>query len=143
MYYIYAALCWFYFKVFQRRQDGSMNFIRNWLEYKVGFGNLSGEFWLGNEALRLLTNVDDGSIWEVIVEPTDVNGLQTTLTASPFRITEDKYTISIGSPWVINGRLSETVLNRPNAMRSDLSTLNEERRNANLVCFHNIHETAD
>ena len=120
-----------------------MNFIRNWLEYKVGFGNLSGEFWLGNEALRLLTNVDDGSIWEVIVEPTDVNGLQTTLTASPFRITEDKYTISIGSPWVINGRLSETVLNRPNAMRSDLSTLNEERRNANLVCFHNIHETTD
>ena len=41
--------------MFQNRVDGSEDFYRNWQEYKFGFGNLNGEFWLGNDNLYILT----------------------------------------------------------------------------------------
>ncbi|XP_071111451.1 microfibril-associated glycoprotein 4-like [Haliotis cracherodii] len=41
--------------VIQRRLDGSQNFYRTWNEYKDGFGDLDGEYWLGNE-----------NIWRII-----------------------------------------------------------------------------
>ncbi|KAI8488230.1 Fibrinogen- domains (FReDs) [Branchiostoma belcheri] len=42
--------------VIQRRMDGSVPFSRTWVEYKRGFGNKNGEYWLGNENIHLLTN---------------------------------------------------------------------------------------
>ncbi|XP_020840912.1 angiopoietin-2 isoform X2 [Phascolarctos cinereus] len=42
--------------VIQRREDGSTDFQRTWKEYKMGFGDPAGEYWLGNELVSQLTN---------------------------------------------------------------------------------------
>ncbi|KAK2140942.1 hypothetical protein LSH36_1200g00008 [Paralvinella palmiformis] len=41
-----------------RRFDGSVNFTREWEDYKNGFGNLTEEFWIGNEIMHKITTED-------------------------------------------------------------------------------------
>ena len=41
--------------VVQRRQGGKTSFNRNWTEYEKGFGDMTGEFWLGLEKIRRIT----------------------------------------------------------------------------------------
>lgn len=42
--------------VVQRRFSGELDFNRTWEEYKQGFGDLSSEFWLGNECIWSVVN---------------------------------------------------------------------------------------
>ena len=42
--------------VLLKRQDGSVDFYRNWADYENGFGNLEGEHWLGLDNMYLLTH---------------------------------------------------------------------------------------
>ncbi|XP_032905099.1 tenascin isoform X15 [Amblyraja radiata] len=42
--------------VFQRRESGQVDFFRNWKNYTAGFGNPSGELWLGLENLHKITS---------------------------------------------------------------------------------------
>ncbi|XP_055765016.1 fibrinogen gamma chain-like [Salvelinus fontinalis] len=47
------------FTVLQRRRNGNVDFNKDWIQYKEGFGYLSPddttEFWLGNEKMHLLS----------------------------------------------------------------------------------------
>ncbi|XP_042365213.1 tenascin isoform X1 [Plectropomus leopardus] len=42
--------------VFLRRQNGKLEFFRNWKNYTAGFGNVNDEFWLGLSNLHKITN---------------------------------------------------------------------------------------
>ena len=42
--------------VIQRRHDGEVDFYRDWVAYRNGFGTLETEFWLGNEKIHAITS---------------------------------------------------------------------------------------
>ncbi|XP_063427384.1 fibrinogen-like protein A isoform X1 [Mytilus trossulus] len=42
--------------VIQKRFNGAVEFHRNWKDYENGFGDLHGEFWLGNKNIAQLTS---------------------------------------------------------------------------------------
>ncbi|XP_022091794.1 ficolin-2-like [Acanthaster planci] len=80
--------------VFQRRQDGSVDFNRNWAKYQIGFGDLCGEFWLGNEALRILT---ESGQWQMRVNLGDWEGRTAWAEYGKFSTSGQKYTLHVGS----------------------------------------------
>uniref|UniRef100_W8CDY8 Ficolin-1 n=2 Tax=Ceratitis capitata TaxID=7213 RepID=W8CDY8_CERCA len=41
--------------IIQRRQDGKIDFLRKWAEYKEGFGKIDGEYWFGMDRLHAMT----------------------------------------------------------------------------------------
>ena len=47
--------------VFQRRIDASVDFYRGWNDYKTGFGDPNGNFWLGLERLHRLASPGKGA----------------------------------------------------------------------------------
>ena len=69
--------------VVQRRQDGSVDFNKNWVEYEDGFGSLIGEFWYGLRPLHCLTNQGQ---WEMRIDFTLTNGTKSYLSYSSFKV---------------------------------------------------------
>ena len=70
--------------VFQRRIDGSVDFYLNWTDYVHGFGNTSGEYWLGLSKLHRLSN---GSVsTQLRVDMRDKNGSSAYASYSTFYI---------------------------------------------------------
>ncbi|XP_049292469.1 fibrinogen C domain-containing protein 1-like [Anopheles funestus] len=59
--------------IFQQRYDGTVDFYRNWTEYRAGFGDIGGEFWLGLDKLyRILSS---GPRYELLIELEDFQGV--------------------------------------------------------------------
>eukprot|EP00117_Sycon_ciliatum_P010349 scpid80395/ scgid12279/ Ryncolin-4 len=60
--------------VVQRRSNGQVHFHnRTWQEYKHGFGSVTGEFWIGNHNLHLITNSRPGSFFEMRIDAVHVD----------------------------------------------------------------------
>uniref|UniRef100_A0A6P7GF50 Angiopoietin-1-like isoform X2 n=1 Tax=Diabrotica virgifera virgifera TaxID=50390 RepID=A0A6P7GF50_DIAVI len=54
----------------QKRFDGSQDFYLPWRDYKFGFGDLAGEFWLGLENIYHMTAFDRN---ELLIELTETD----------------------------------------------------------------------
>ena len=81
--------------VFQKRVDGTVDFYLNWSDYKQGFGNLSGEFWLGLEKIHRLTS-DDNKMLRVDLEDFDGNTRYAEYNMFGVMDENDKYKLNLG-----------------------------------------------
>uniref|UniRef100_A0A2R9C4I8 Fibrinogen gamma chain n=1 Tax=Pan paniscus TaxID=9597 RepID=A0A2R9C4I8_PANPA len=85
--------------VFQKRLDGSVDFKKNWIQYKEGFGHLSPtgttEFWLGNEKIHLIST-QSAIPYALRVELEDWNGRISTADYAMFKVgpEADKYRLT-------------------------------------------------
>ena len=82
--------------VFQKRMNGSVDFYRDWADYKRGFGNLSGEFWLGLDKIHRLTSSGG---YELRVDLEDFAGNTVYAEYYSFEVKSEgtKYQLSIGN----------------------------------------------
>lgn len=80
--------------LFQRRQDGTLSFNRGWIEYKFGFGNLYGEFWLGNEMLYFLSTQKN---YKLRIDMWDWEGQRAYAEYDHFKVSSerDKYALHV------------------------------------------------
>ena len=82
--------------VFQKRLDGSVDFYRGWNDYKLGFGNLNGEFWLGLDKIYRLTKSER---CKLRVDLEDTAGKTAYAEYDMFAVTSErtKYQLGIGT----------------------------------------------
>ena len=88
--------------VMQKRFDGSVDFYRTWNEYKNGFGDVNGEYWLGNENIYQYTNTYPT---EMITKVAAFNGDQAATKIQSFKLTDkaSRYIFVKGTCEVLKG----------------------------------------
>uniref|UniRef100_T1IZ12 Fibrinogen C-terminal domain-containing protein n=1 Tax=Strigamia maritima TaxID=126957 RepID=T1IZ12_STRMM len=120
--------------VIQRRHDYGEpheSFNRDWNEYKNGFGDLSKEFWLGNENIFMLTNQDE---YTLRIDLEDFDGNKRYAEYSKFKMSSEveNYKLEIGG---YDGTAGDS-LNDPwyGSNLSPFSTYNRDNDRSSLNC---------
>ena len=119
--------------VVQRRQDGSVDFHRTWLEYENGFGKLAGEFWYGLKALYCLTGQGG---WEMRMDIKLANGTNILLQYEQFKVAsaKDKYRLTIGG---FQGTITDP-LTYHNGMVFTTKDSDNDEYNSNCALAHGL-----
>lgn len=80
--------------VIQNRFDGSTDFFRTWIEYKEGFGNVAGEFFMGLDKIHELTS---SRLHELMIVMEDFGGEKKFAKYSAFGISDESsaYTLNL------------------------------------------------
>ncbi|XP_071142637.1 fibrinogen-like protein 1 [Mytilus edulis] len=81
--------------IIQRRFDGYVNFQRNWKDYENGFGNVDGEYWLGNKHIHSLTS---SGKYELRIDLTDMSNTKKYAVYKKFIVGDaaSKYKLTVG-----------------------------------------------
>ncbi|KAL9967656.1 hypothetical protein ACROYT_G025936 [Oculina patagonica] len=116
--------------VFQRRQDGSVDFYRGWNDYKAGFGQLTAEFWLGNDKIHRLTASRPSSLR---VELEDWNGVKVYAKYGKFNIGDEQaqYRLEVGS---YSGTAGDSITSSPSLNNMAFSTKDRDNDRSGSNC---------
>lgn len=119
----------------QRRLDGSVDFYRNWTEYKNGFGDLHGEFWLGNDNIYHLTNQ---GTFKLRINMEQWNGRKYYAIYDLFRVSNeaDGYRLQVNGYHGTSGDSLTSIRDNHNGMRFSTYDRDNDRRIYNNCAMH-------
>ncbi|ALC40953.1 maker26 [Drosophila busckii] len=89
-----------------RRQDGSVDFFLFWQDYKQGFGNVQGEFFIGLDRLRALTKNKDQ---ELLIVMDNNEGVQKYAKYSHFAIDNEQNNYKLSTLGVYTGDAGDSL----------------------------------
>ncbi|EAT36947.1 AAEL011007-PA [Aedes aegypti] len=120
--------------VIQNRFDGSVNFYRDWSEYKRGFGTLdAGEFWLGLDVIHQLTY---SAPHELVVLLEDFDGNSTYAKWDRFEVAgeQSSYTVTLAEGF--SGPAGDSFTGTKAAKFSTLDRDNDTWGDSCAVTYH-------
>ena len=101
--------------VIQKRFDGSVDFYRDWSDYKKGFGDISGEYWLGNDVIHQLSFSANYTLkivlydWNLVTKFAIYNTFHISDENDGYRLTVDGYSGDAGESLIYhNGQMFTT-----------------------------------
>ena len=117
--------------VFQRRQDGSVDFYRNWTDYENGFGNLTGEFWLGLSKINHLTKEKSNTLR---VDLGDFDGNTSYAQYTTFSVGDSttEYTLTVGG---YSGTAGDSMIVEHNGIMFSTSDNDNDNNSGNCAQY--------
>ncbi|XP_070188645.1 microfibril-associated glycoprotein 4-like [Littorina saxatilis] len=101
-----SASCEAGWTVFHRRLNGQIEFFRNWANYSNGFGDVTGEYWLGLDAVHQMTS--SGS-HELSVDAEDWEGNTNTAIFSNFSVSSQDTNYTLNKVVFEGGELGDSL----------------------------------
>uniref|UniRef100_K1PEQ9 Fibroleukin n=1 Tax=Magallana gigas TaxID=29159 RepID=K1PEQ9_MAGGI len=80
--------------VVQNRKNASVNFTRSWTEYKAGFGEVTGNYWIGNDALHYLTSCNNTLRIQLSGKKAEYSNFRVSNESAKFMMTYDSFITS-------------------------------------------------
>lgn len=118
--------------VFQRRQDGSVDFYKAWHAYRDGFGDVATDYWMGNENLHTLTK--NGN-YQLRVDLQDWDDIKKYALYNVFSVGDEttKYKLNVGG---YSGNAGDSLASHNNMK---FTTMNNDNDRASYNCAYRRH----
>ncbi|VDI17829.1 Hypothetical predicted protein, partial [Mytilus galloprovincialis] len=104
--------------VMLKRFGGSVNFKRTWVECENGFGDIHGEFWLGNKYTHMLTSSGKYELRVDMITYNKKNAVYKTFVvgdaASKYKLTVGDYSGNAGDRLINHNGMKFTTIDQDN-----------------------------
>nr|XP_022291559.1 uncharacterized protein LOC111102911 isoform X1 [Crassostrea virginica] len=118
--------------VIQRRNSSNVNFTRNWANYTNGFGEVTGNYWIGNRILHALTSSNNIIMFRL----RHSNGSTYNASYSNFRVLDEANKFEMTYDHYINGTAGDALgnANQHSAKNMSFSTIDRDNDKCDKSC---------
>ncbi|XP_062595346.1 angiopoietin-related protein 6-like [Saccostrea cucullata] len=114
----------------RNRDNPRVNFNTTWDEYKRGFGDVNGNYWIGNDAIRKLTTAYENSLY-IRMESTKKKSYEVQYTLFSISNETDGYRLSLGQK---SGNIADKFRSWHEVVNHPFSTFDHARNRCAAQC---------